>query len=125
MLSSSYLLIYKTKDGNADLHAQVMQTKDGRLQQEEAGNEEQAEAQGQEVPLTPFCGINWVKRGNDPTQKLRLHSLRCLLHQETYFIYYYINNYFSFPVLLGSGLCGVQVRVSNHFCRLSYLEFLI
>lgn len=60
-----------------------MQAKDGRLQQEEAGNEEEAESQGQEVSLAPFCSIDRVKRGNDSTKKLRLHSLGSLLHQET------------------------------------------
>lgn len=35
-----YLLIYETEKGNADLHAQMMQSKDGRLQQEEADGEE-------------------------------------------------------------------------------------
>lgn len=41
-LFSLYLLVYKTEKGNADLHAQMMQAKDGRLQQEEAGYEEEA-----------------------------------------------------------------------------------
>lgn len=67
ILSSSYLLIYQTEDGDADLHAQVMQAKDGRLQKEETGNKEEAKSQGQEVSLAPFCSIDWVKRGNDST----------------------------------------------------------
>lgn len=49
--SSSYLLVYETEEGDADLHSQVMQPEDGGLQQEEAGSEEEAEAQRQEVTL--------------------------------------------------------------------------
>lgn len=33
ILCSPYLFIYETEKGDADLHAQVVQTKDGRLQQ--------------------------------------------------------------------------------------------
>lgn len=33
ILGSPYLLVYETEQGDADLHAQVVQTKDGRLQQ--------------------------------------------------------------------------------------------
>lgn len=59
-----------------------MQAKDGRLQQEEAGCEEEAEAQGQEVALWPLRSMEGIKGGNDATQKLRLYRFRCLLHQE-------------------------------------------
>lgn len=81
-MSSLYLLVYETEKGNADLHPQVMQAKDGRLQQEEACREKEAEAQGQEVSLAPLRSMERVKGGNDTTQKLRLHRLGSLLHQE-------------------------------------------
>lgn len=77
----AHLPVYETEEGNADLHAQVMQAKDGRLQQEEANGEEKAQAQGQVVPLAPLRSVGRVKRGNDSAQKLRLHSLGSLLHQ--------------------------------------------
>lgn len=60
-----------------------MQAKDGRLQQEEAGSEEETQAQGQEVPLAPLGGMERVKGSNDTTQQLRLHRLGSLLQQET------------------------------------------
>lgn len=80
-LNSPYFLVYETEQGNADLHAQVVQAKDGRLQQQEPGSEEEAEAQGQEVSLATLRSMEWVKRGNDAAQKLRLHSLGSLLHK--------------------------------------------
>lgn len=81
ILCSPYLLVYETEEGNADLHAQVVQAEDGRLQQEKASGEEEAEAQSQEVSLAPLRSMEGVKGGNDPTQKLRLHRLGSLLSQ--------------------------------------------
>lgn len=60
-----------------------MQAKDGGLQQEEAGGEEEGEAQGQEVTLTPLRGVERVKGGDDATQELRLHRLGRLLQKYT------------------------------------------
>lgn len=59
----------------------MVQAKDGRLQQEKAGSEEEAEPQSQEVSLAPLRSVEGVKGGNDTTQKLRLHSLGSLLSQ--------------------------------------------
>lgn len=57
----------------------MVQAKDGRLQQEKAGGEEEAEAQSQEVSLSPLRSVEGVERSNDPAQKLRLHRLGGLL----------------------------------------------
>ena len=59
-----------------------MQAKDGRLQQKKAGSEEEAEAQSQEVSLAPLRSVERIKGGDDATQKLRLHRLGSLLHQD-------------------------------------------
>lgn len=59
-----------------------MQAKDGRLQQKKAGSEEEAEAQSQEVSLVPLRSMERIERGDDASQKLRLHCLGSLLHQE-------------------------------------------
>lgn len=79
MLSSSYLLVNKTEKGNANLHAQVMQAEESRLQQNEAGGEEEPKAQGQVVSLTPLWSMERVKGCNDATRKLRLHRFGNLL----------------------------------------------
>lgn len=62
-----YLLVNKAKKGDADLHAEVMQSKDGRLQQKEAGSEEEAKAQGQVESLTSLWSMERVKGSNDAT----------------------------------------------------------
>ncbi len=59
-----------------------MQAKDGRLQQKEASGKEEGEAQGQEVSLATLRSMERVEGGDDATQKLRLHRLGRLLHQE-------------------------------------------
>lgn len=81
ILCSPYLLIYETEKGDADLHAQVVQAKDGRLQQQKAGDEEEAEPQSQEVSLAPLRSVEGIEGSYDATQKLRLHCLGGLLSQ--------------------------------------------
>jgi len=78
-LSCVYLLINETEERDADLHAQVVQAEDGGLQEEEAGGEEEAEAQRQVVSLGALWGVEGVERGDDPPQQLWLDRLGSLL----------------------------------------------
>lgn len=78
-----HLLVYEAEQGDADLHAQVVQAEDGGLQQQEAGGEEEAEAQGQEVALAALRGVERVEGGDDAAEELRLHRLGHLLRRET------------------------------------------
>lgn len=70
-----HLLVDEAEEGDANLHAQVMQAKDGRLQKQEACSEEQAEAKCQEVALAALRRVEGVEGGDDAAQELRLHSL--------------------------------------------------
>lgn len=80
--ASTHLLVYEAKEGDADLHAQVVQAEDGRLQQQEAGDEEEAEPQGEVVALAPLGCVEGVKGGDDSPRQLRLHRLGGLLRTE-------------------------------------------
>lgn len=57
----------------------MVQAKDGRLQQQEAGDEEEAEPQGKVVALAPLGGVEGVKGGDDAPRQLRLHRLGSFL----------------------------------------------
>lgn len=75
----TYLLVDEGEQSDSDLHAQVVQAKDGRLEEQEASGEEKAQAQGQEVALRPLSCMERVELGNDAPQELRLNSFRGFL----------------------------------------------